>query len=209
MTEMLLAAFALAAERSGRERGLSCGVLRVSVTQDLRPRRAMPRLENRSSAFPVWIGPRERRGVPGLVRSLRGQLRGALRARAASATALFAALLRLPPPVARRLLLPAALSSRVADSCAFANMGALPDSAPEGPGWFHLGPARFAGAHAVIRPAEGLGAIASAVVLDGTLEVGLSYLTGLFSPPEADRYVELLDAALDELSAAASPAAAP
>ena len=205
LTEMLLAAHALAAERSAGERGRRCGVLRIAVTQDLRRRRAdAPRLENRSSAFPVWIGPRDRRSPDRLVRVLRRQVRECLRSRAAAANALLAGLLRLPVPVARRLVLPAATSSRVADSCAFANMGTLPASAAGGAGWFHLGAGRFVGVRAVIRPAEGLGAIASAVLLDGTLELGFSYLTGLFETAEAERYVALVDAALDELAAIAS-----
>ena len=202
LTEMLLAALALAAERDAQARGRRCGMLRISVTQNLRPRRAdVLRLENRSSAFPVWVGPRDRASAGRLVASLRRQVRECLRLRAADATALFAAALRLPAPLARALLLPAATSSRIADSCAFANLGTVPD-ASDGE-WFHLGPARLVGVHPVVRPAEGLGAIASAVIVDGTMELGLSHLTGLFADGEAERYLELADAALDELAALA------
>jgi condensation domain-containing protein len=202
LTEMLLAAVALAADRLAAEGGRRCGVLRIAVTQDLRSRRGeVSRLENRSSAFPVWIGPADRRRPDRLVRELHRQVHECLRSRIAAANAVVAEALRLPAPVARRLLLPAGTSARVADSCAFANLGALPAWTADGSGWFHLGGGRVVGARAVVRPGEGLGAIATAVLLDGTLELGLSYLGGLFETAEAERYVALADAALDELAA--------
>lgn len=197
---LLLAAAAVAAERALAERGRSCGMLRVQVTRDLRRGRASPAaLENRSSAFPVWIGAQDRARGPELVGLVRGQIRAALRSHAPEGTALFGATLRLPPPVARWLLLPAATRPRIADSLIFTWLGALPPSTP-GSGWFHLGPARFVGVRVLVRPPEGVGSILTGVEMDGRLELTLSYLTGLFSPREAERYLELAEASLGEVA---------
>src|SRR5206468_1481973 len=81
----------------------------------------------------------------------------------------------------------------VADSLIFTWLGALPPSTP-GSGWFHLGPARFVGVRVLVRPPEGVGSILTGVEMDGRLELTLSYLTGLFSPREAERYLELAEA---------------
>jgi hypothetical protein len=198
--DLLIAASVLAAERALAERGRRCGMLRVQVTRDLRRRGAEPaRLENRSSAFPVWIGAEDRAHAGELVRLVRRQVREALRARAAEGTALFAAALRLPTPLARALLLPAATQPRIADSLVFTWLGALPASLP-GEGWFHLGRGRFVGARILVRPPEGVGAIVIGAELDGQIHLTLNYLTGLFAPGEADRYLDLLAAALDELA---------
>jgi hypothetical protein len=197
---LLIAASVLAAERALAEQGRRCGMLRVQVTRDLRRRGAEPAgLENHSSAFPVWIGAAERAHGPELVRLVRRQVREALRAHAAEGTALFAAALRLPMPLARALLLPAATRPRIADSLVFTWLGALPASAPAA-GWFRLGRGRFVGARLLMRPPEGVGAILAGVEIDGHIDLTLNYLTGLFTPSEADRYLDLLAAALEELA---------
>jgi hypothetical protein len=201
LPDLVLAAAALAAERALAAEGRTCGMLRIQVTQDLRRGRGAPALENRSSAFPIWIGPADRRAGAGLVRLVHRQMRECLRTRAAEGTALFAAALRLPPAIARRLLLPMAAQPRIADSLIVTWLGALPPSEP-GAEWFRLGRSVFRGARAVVRPAEGVGALLTGVELNGHLALTLSTLDGLFSRAEAERYLALVDAALDELASA-------
>jgi hypothetical protein len=147
------------------------------------------------------VGAGDRGAGAELVRRVHRQMRAGLRARSAEGTALFAAALRLPEPLARRLLLPAALQPRIADSLIFSWLGALPASEP-GAGWFHLGGGRFVGARAVVRPAEGVGALMCGVELDGRVDLTLSYLEGLFERAEAERYLALVDTSLDELAGA-------
>ena len=204
MPDLLIAATALAAERALAADGRRCGVLRVLVSQNLRRGEKEPGLENRSSAFPVWIGPRDRADGAELVHIVHRQVWECLRTRAAEAAALFTAALRLPATLARWILLPRATRPRVADSLIVSWLGDLPSSEPDA-GWFHLGRSRFSAARAVVRPAEGAGAILLGVVLNGHLELTLTTLDGLFDRAEAERYLVLVDAAVDELASALRP----
>jgi hypothetical protein len=201
VSALLISAAALAAERALAGRGEKCGMLRVQVTQDLRRDRAAPALENRSSGFPVWIGARDRADGARLVRLVHRQIRDSLRLRSAEAAALFAAALRLPAPLARRLLLPMATVPRIADSLIFTWLGTLPPSGPEA-GWLRLGRSAFTGGYAVVRPAEGVGAALLGGELNGELTLTLTTLDGLIGAAEAERYLALVDAALDELGSA-------
>lgn len=204
---LLLAALARAADVWRAERGLPDGMLRLVVSQDLRRRRGgpaiAPALENRSGAFPVWVGARDRAGAQALLASLTAQVRRALDARAAEATVAFSFLLRLPLRLARALLLPAAVSPRIADSLVFGFLGTLPPADGEN-GWLHVDGRPPAAVRLCLRPTEGAGALVLACVVDGNLDLTLNYLTGLFDASGAARYLELVDAALDELAAAAT-----
>ena len=129
-------------------------MLRVQVTRDLR-RTACPEAgEPFLPAFPSGSAPGT---VPtALASSGSSAVRSAttLRLRSAEAAALFAAALRLPAPLARRLLSP--WPPCPASPTPHLRGWARSASAPEG-GWLRLGPLAFASAARVVRPAEGGG----------------------------------------------------
>jgi hypothetical protein len=201
VNDLLLAAHGLAVERWMQERGLSCGTLRVMVNQNLRDRDAEPeRVENRSAAFQVWIGPQDRRSGRDLLQRIHRQVQEAFGQRIAEATALLGAALRLPLALSRPMLLPAATRPRISDSLVLSNMGRLPGSGTDA-GWLRLGHGRFVSGAAFVRPPEGVGALSLAMTFGETLRLTWCYFDSLFDPGEVDRCLELIEAALDELSA--------
>jgi hypothetical protein len=199
--ELLLAAHGLAIERWLIEQGLRCGTLRIMVNQSLRHKDREPdRVENRSAAFPIWIGRPDRRLGKELVREVHRQAQECQERRIAEAVALLGALLRLPVPLIRWLIVPAATRPRITDSLVVSNMGRLPESDP-GVGWFHLGAGRIVAAYPFVRPPDGVGAVSFALTIAGRLCLNWSFLTHLLSRDLVQRLLWHLEAALDELSA--------
>ncbi len=200
VNDLLLAAHGLALERWLGERGLKCGMLRCLVNQNLRPRAAKQTIVcNRSSVFPVWMGPQDRRSARALVASIHQQVRECIDGRIAEATAVSSGGLRLPLRWARRLVQWAATQPMLSDSLVISNVGRLPDSTP-GSGWFYLGSGRILSVHAAVRPAENIGAVSVAATAGGRLGLDWSFLSGLFNDSEVRRVLELLEEALDELT---------
>jgi hypothetical protein len=202
---LLLAAHGLALDRWLRDQGLPSGTFRIMVNQSLRSKDREPdRAENRSSAFPVWIGPRDRQAGPAIVQRVHSQVQECQDLRVAEATALLGGLLRLPFGLARRLVLPAATRPRMADSLVLSNMGRLPDSHPD-KGWFHLGAGRIVGALPFVRPPDGVGALSFALTLGGRLCLNWCFLEGLLEQVQVQSLLAHLESALDELSGGREP----
>jgi hypothetical protein len=156
-------------------------------------------MENRSAAFPVWIGTRDRRAGKALVGRVRGQVQECLSQRVAEAVSLLGVVLRLPSWLARALVAPAATRPRISDSLVLSNMGRLPESRP-GEGWFHLGKGRIVAAYPFVRVPDGVGALSFACTSGDTLCLSWCFLEGLLRRDEVARLLELLEQALDELS---------
>jgi NRPS condensation-like uncharacterized protein len=204
--DLLLAAWALGIERFTREQGRDCNLLRFTINQRLR--KPNLGLETVSSAFQVWVNREDRQDLPTLVKRIRAQVRDCLRKRIAQATALFSNLLRLPFPVARRLLLPTVTRPRLSDTLVVSNLeGAL--SMLTSSAGSCLGGARIVGAYALVVPPAGVGALVT--VSNGALgmTLALNYLQGLLNDATANRLLGQVEEALATLYASLSAAETP
>jgi NRPS condensation-like uncharacterized protein len=200
VNDLLVAAHGLAIERWMTERGLSCGMLRCAVTQNLRRgSEQLAILNNHSSGIPVWMGPQDRARASELIRWVQQQMRECVERRIGEANVVANGALRLPLRWARTLAMAVARQPKVTDSLVISNVGRLLDPTP-GSGWLYLGSGRIVSAHAFVRPAEGIGAVSAATTVGDRLALSWSYLGGLFEETEVQRVLALLEEALDEIT---------
>ncbi len=194
--DLLLAAWSIAIDRWKAQRGKRCGTLRFMVNQSLRKTRAeRTSFDNQSSAFPIWARPADREDPEALLRTIGRQVDECREQRVAEGIALFAGLLCLPEALARRLVVPLVRRPRTADSLVISNLGRLPAarlSLPRG---------RIAAAYGFVRPPAGVGALHTAVSVGGAVFLCLSFFESALKVAEADRLLELVEAALREYAA--------
>lgn len=201
LNDLLMAAFAVAIRRWKEEKGLRCGTIRFVVNQSLRQEgRHYPGSENRSSSFPVWVGPRDRHEPVALVHDLHRQVQEALRLRIAEAINLLGVVLKLPHSVARRLLAPLMNNPRISDSCIISNMGMFATSKDEGDGWFRLGRGRIVRFYPCGRPTDGIAAICLITTIPEGAVLSFMGMKGLLERPEMERLTRLVETTLDELA---------
>ena len=201
LNDLLMAAFAVAIRRWKEEQGLRCGTIRFVVNQSLRQEgQSYPATENRSSSFPVWVGPRDRHEPKAMVHDLHRQVQEALRLRIADATNLLGVVLKLPYSIARRLLAPLMNNPRISDSCIITNVGMFATSEDEGGGWFRLGQGRIVKFYPGGRPTDGIGAICLLISIPEGAVLSFMGMKGLLKRPEMERLTQLVETTLDELA---------
>jgi hypothetical protein len=200
LNDLLMASFAVAIRRWKEEQGLRCGTIRFVVNQSLRQEgRHYPGSENRSSSFPVWVGPRDRHDTDALVHDLHRQVQEALRLRIAEAINLLGVVLKLPYGIARRLLAPLMNNPHISDSCIISNMGMFATSQDEDDGWFRLGRGRIVKFYPCGRPTDGIGAICLMTTIPEGAILSFMAMKGLVERPQIERLTQLVEATLDEL----------
>jgi hypothetical protein len=201
LNDHLMASFAVAIRRWKEEQGLHCGMIRFVVNQSLRhDGQHYPGSENRSSSFPVWVGPRDRREPKAVAHDFHRQVQEALRLRIAEATNLLGVVLKLPYSIARRLLAPVMNNPRISDSCIISNLGLFATSEDEGNGWFRLGQGRIVKFYPCGRPTDGIGAICLVISIPEGAVLSFMGMKGLLERPEMERLMQLVEASLDELT---------
>lgn len=190
--DLLLAGHALGLSRWRPEQSLPGGTLRFMVNQNLRSPGEPLVLENRSSAFPVWIAPPDL-ALPGpsLAARLHAQTQECQELKIAEGIALFAEFLRLPLALARLLILPAATRPQLADSLILSNLGRLEP--------LRLGMGKATSCHAYVRPPEGVGALCLASTMGDRLTLNWCFLEGLLERRQVLDALRCIGGALDEL----------
>jgi hypothetical protein len=201
LNDLLMAAFAVAIRRWKEEQGLRCGTIRFVVNQNLRREgQHYPATENRSSSFPVWVGPRDPHEPRAMVNDLHRQVQEAFRLRIAEAINLLGVVLKLPYGIARHLVAPLLNNPRISDSCTITNIGMVATPKDEDGGWFRLGQGRIVKFYPGGRPTDGIGAICLVISIPEGAVLSLMGMKGLLKRPEMERLTQLVEAALDELA---------
>ncbi len=200
--DLVLSAWGVAINRWKEDRGLKRGTLRVMVNQNLRrPEDGAYLVENRSSAFPVWMAPEECQDGHELLQRVHLQTRECRELDIAEATVLLGAPLKLPLSWAKKLVLPAATKPLLSDSFVVSNMGRLA-SAPLGTKtWIPLKEGRLVGGLVTVRPPDGVGIICTVLTAGSELRLTVLYLDQLFTPEEVASLLDQMERALEEIAA--------